>query len=54
MAVTPFRIDVPQAVLDDLAERLARTRWPAAAEGAVDVSRTSCEPGPGQTRFLTR
>lgn len=34
MAVTPFRLDVPQAVLDDLAERLVRTRWPAAAEGA--------------------
>ncbi|MGH3970068.1 MAG: epoxide hydrolase N-terminal domain-containing protein, partial [Mycobacterium sp.] len=26
----PFRIDVPGAVLDDLAERLARTRWPDA------------------------
>lgn len=24
----PFRIDVPQADLDDLRERLARTRWP--------------------------
>ncbi len=24
----PFRIDVPQAALDDLRERLARTRWP--------------------------
>jgi epoxide hydrolase len=26
--ITPFRIDIPQAVLDDLDERLARTRWP--------------------------
>jgi len=26
--MTPFRIDVPQADLDDLRERLARTRWP--------------------------
>jgi pimeloyl-ACP methyl ester carboxylesterase len=26
----PFRIDVPDAVLDDLRERLARTRWPEA------------------------
>ena len=34
MAVNPFHIDVPQTVLDDLTERLARTRWPAAAEGA--------------------
>jgi microsomal epoxide hydrolase len=27
-APTPFRIDVPQDVLDDLADRLSRTRWP--------------------------
>ncbi|MDF5758880.1 epoxide hydrolase family protein [Spongiactinospora sp. TRM90649] len=26
--MNPFRIDVPQADLDDLRERLARTRWP--------------------------
>ncbi len=26
--IKPYRIDVPAAVLDDLAERLARTRWP--------------------------
>ncbi|GAA3453405.1 epoxide hydrolase family protein [Dactylosporangium matsuzakiense] len=26
--ITPFRIAVPQADLDDLADRLARTRWP--------------------------
>ncbi|MEU9509053.1 epoxide hydrolase family protein [Micromonospora sp. NPDC048170] len=26
-AIVPFRIDVPQADLDDLADRLARTRW---------------------------
>ena len=26
--VRPFRIDIPEAVLDDLRERLARTRWP--------------------------
>ena len=26
--VRPFRIDVPQAALDDLKARLARTRWP--------------------------
>src|SRR5215472_19012552 len=27
-AARPFRIDIPQAELDDLRERLARTRWP--------------------------
>jgi pimeloyl-ACP methyl ester carboxylesterase len=27
-AVRPFRIDVPQADLDDLRDRLSRTRWP--------------------------
>ena len=26
--VVPFRLNVPQADLDDLAQRLARTRWP--------------------------
>ena len=26
--IQPFRVDVPQADLDDLADRLARTRWP--------------------------
>jgi hypothetical protein len=24
----PFRVEVPQADLDDLQQRLARTRWP--------------------------
>src|SRR6185503_18059068 len=27
-AIRPFRIDIPQADLDDLRERLERTRWP--------------------------
>jgi pimeloyl-ACP methyl ester carboxylesterase len=31
--ITPFRIDIPQADLDDLRERLARTRWPAQLPG---------------------
>ncbi|MFG1613317.1 epoxide hydrolase N-terminal domain-containing protein [Nonomuraea wenchangensis] len=26
--ISPFRIDVPQSVLDDLHDRLARTLWP--------------------------
>jgi epoxide hydrolase len=28
--ITPFRIDVPEADLEDLRERLRRTRWPEA------------------------
>lgn len=28
MTITPFRIDFPQADLDDLHDRLDRTRWP--------------------------
>lgn len=28
-AITPFRIDIPQASLDDLDRRLTQTRWPA-------------------------
>jgi Epoxide hydrolase N terminus len=26
--IQPFRIDIPQADLDDLQDRLARTHWP--------------------------
>ncbi len=33
-AIQPFRIEVPEAVLDDLRERLARTRFPDQIEGA--------------------
>lgn len=32
--IRPFRIDVPQADLDDLRERLGRTRWTDEIEGA--------------------
>jgi epoxide hydrolase len=32
--VHPFRIDIPQADLDDLRDRLARTRWPDELPGA--------------------
>jgi pimeloyl-ACP methyl ester carboxylesterase len=31
--IRPFRIDIPQADLDDLADRLARTRWAADLPG---------------------
>ncbi len=31
--VKPFRIEIPQADLDDLQERLADTRWPSELEG---------------------
>lgn len=34
MSIQPFKIDIPQATLDDLRKRLARTRWPDEAEGA--------------------
>ncbi|HIH03252.1 MAG TPA: epoxide hydrolase 1, partial [Methanoregulaceae archaeon] len=33
--VQPFTVDIPQPVLDDLRERLARTRWPDAVDGAA-------------------
>jgi pimeloyl-ACP methyl ester carboxylesterase len=32
--IIPFRVDIPQADLDDLAERLAATRWPDEVTGA--------------------
>ncbi|GIH99895.1 epoxide hydrolase family protein [Planobispora takensis] len=34
MEITEFRIDIPQADLDDLRDRLARTRWPSEVPGA--------------------
>ncbi len=33
--IEEFRVNVPQADLDDLAERLARTRWPSTLPGAA-------------------
>ncbi|MFG3706678.1 epoxide hydrolase family protein [Micromonospora sp. NPDC047670] len=32
-AIRPFRVEIPQAKLDDLADRLRRTLWPADAAG---------------------
>jgi epoxide hydrolase len=32
--IRPFRIAIPQAAIDDLGERLARTRWPAELAGS--------------------
>ena len=34
MSIQPFKIAIPQATLDDLRERLFRTRWPDEVEGA--------------------
>ncbi|QBD75008.1 epoxide hydrolase [Ktedonosporobacter rubrisoli] len=34
MTIQPFKIAIPQPTLDDLRERLARTRWPDEVEGA--------------------
>ncbi len=34
MSIQPFQLNVPQATLDDLRERLAHTRWPDEIEGA--------------------
>jgi hypothetical protein len=31
--IRPFRIEIPQADLDDLADRLGRTRWPSEVPG---------------------
>ena len=35
MRVQAFTITIAQSTLDDLRERLARTRWPDEAEGAA-------------------
>src|SRR5215467_2526829 len=31
--IRPFRIEIPQADVDDLHQRLARTRWPQQLDG---------------------
>src|SRR5471032_2284205 len=33
MSITPFKIDIPQAQIDDLKARLANTRWPDESPG---------------------
>ena len=43
--IRPFRIEIPQADLDDLADRLARTRW--ANELPLDTSRPHRARPPG-------
>src|SRR5579885_2457207 len=34
-APRPFTIDIPQSTLDDLRQRLSRTRWPDQIDGAA-------------------
>ena len=34
MNIQPFKIAIPQSTLNDLRERLARTRWPDEVAGA--------------------
>ena len=41
VGIRPFRIEVPQAELDDLGHRLDRSRWPSKI------------PGPGTSRRST-
>ncbi|WP_432104502.1 epoxide hydrolase family protein [Streptomyces sp. bgisy091] len=38
-SVRPFKVDIPQADLDDLRDRLARTRWNTGVRGLDDWSR---------------
>ena len=35
-AIRPFKLDIPQADLDDLRDRLDRARWPDELPGDVD------------------
>jgi pimeloyl-ACP methyl ester carboxylesterase len=34
MQIEPFQVEVPQEILDDLKDRLSRTRWPDEVQGA--------------------
>ena len=51
-AIRPFRIDIPQADLDDLRERLARTRWPDELPGVGWDSRGAARLPQGPGRLL--
>ncbi|MEU8212624.1 epoxide hydrolase [Micromonospora sp. NPDC049044] len=42
-AIRPFRVEIPQTDLDDLAARLGRTNWPAELPGAGDAYGMSTE-----------
>jgi hypothetical protein len=37
MSVRPFEVHVPRQTLDDLQDRLVRTRWPDRVEDAVGL-----------------
>jgi microsomal epoxide hydrolase len=51
--MSAFRIDVPQAVLDDLSDRLARTRWPDTITGEDDDWAWGT-PAPALRRLMDR
>ena len=40
-ALRPYRVEIPQADLDDLRDRLARTRWTSVVDGADDAYGTA-------------
>ena len=54
MAVTPFRIEVPDAALDELRAAIARTRWPDEVEGRGLGLRHAARVRPGARRVLGR
>ena len=43
--VRPFKIDIPQAALDDLNDRLARSNWPDQLPGADGLPGTNINAG---------
>lgn len=48
-AIRPFRVEIPQIALDDLAARLGRTSWPAELPDTGDaygMSTDRCAPSP--------
>ena len=47
MDIKPYRVDVDQAVLDDLHDRLRRTRWVDVDAIRLDVHTASPGSAPG-------
>lgn len=53
--IKPFRIDIPQADLDDLTDRLSRTRWPnEVADAGWDYGFPLARLNPNATSRPTR
>jgi hypothetical protein len=50
--IQPFHVDVPQALLDDLHDRLVRVRWAEELDARTSCPRNRSSPRPSQSDWL--